>query len=75
MMIHSERSNKLKEALRKKIRPLMTEDVKAAVQASVESGSSDTAIAQFITLTLGGSVPWAPIENEIAGEVLREEAA
>jgi hypothetical protein len=70
----SDRYKMLKHDLAGKIRPLMNPTIVGAVHAAVGDGISAEHLAQLIRLALGGKTPWSPVEDKLAGKILREEA-
>jgi hypothetical protein len=68
----SVRSQRLKEELRVKIRPLMTPDIIEAVL--VARDLPDASITFLVGALLKETPPWSGIEFDIAGEIMREEA-
>ena len=68
----SERSHRIKEELRKQIRPLMTPEIIEAVLIARDLPDSD------ITFLIGNLIkvtpPWSSVTAELAGQIMREEA-
>jgi hypothetical protein len=68
----SERSQRIKEELRVKIRPLMTPEIIEAV--SVGRDLPDDQITLLVSLQLKVTPPWSGVTSSLAGQIMREEA-